>query len=46
MTKNTFMYNTEWGPVYVPKTVAAAEGVDEETLSVKFTFEKVEDAQS
>jgi hypothetical protein len=40
VTKNTLMYNTGWGPIYVPKTVVTAEGLEETDINVTFTFSK------
>jgi len=41
-TKNTYMYNTNWGVFYVPKTVAEAEGEGQPPLNIKLTFEKAD----
>jgi hypothetical protein len=42
-TKNTYMYNTTWGPVYVPKNVAEAAGTNGEApQSIKLTLENTD----
>jgi hypothetical protein len=38
-TKNTYMYNTNWGVFYIPKAVAEAEGDGSAPTNIKLTFE-------